>query len=93
MWIVVSYLWAINALTLLIFGWDKLRAKRRKRRVPERRLLWLAALGGSPAAVLGRVIFGHKTRKRRFSAQLFVIAAVQLGLFALLVTDRFSVLS
>ncbi len=89
MWIAVSYLWAINALTLLAFGWDKLRAKRRKRRVPERRLLWLAALGGSPAAVLGRVVFGHKTRKRRFSALLIVIAAVRFGLFALIVTDRF----
>lgn len=92
MWIVVSYLWAINALTLLAFGWDKLRAKRRKRRVPERRLLWLALLGGSPAAILGRFVFSHKSRKRRFSALLFGIAAVQIGLFALLVTDRFAVL-
>lgn len=80
MWIAVLYLWAINALTLLAFGWDKLRARRRKRRIPERRLLWLAAIGGSPCAILGRWIFGHKTRKRRFSAWLFVILLVQAAL-------------
>ncbi|WP_247742604.1 MULTISPECIES: DUF1294 domain-containing protein [unclassified Ruegeria] len=73
MWIAVMYLWAINTLTLLAFGWDKLRARRRKRRVPERRLLWLAALGGSPGAIVGRWIFRHKTRKRGFSRWLFAI--------------------
>ncbi|WP_234995241.1 DUF1294 domain-containing protein [Ruegeria meonggei] len=77
MWIAVIYLWAVNGLTLLAFGWDKMQARRRKRRVPERRLLWLAALGGSPSAVLGRWIFGHKTRKTRFTVWLFAIVLVQ----------------
>lgn len=72
------YLWAINALTLMAFGWDKVRAGRRKRRIAERRLLLLAALGGSPCAVLGRWIFRHKTRKRGFSVWLFGIFAAQL---------------
>ncbi|WP_171101694.1 MULTISPECIES: DUF1294 domain-containing protein [unclassified Ruegeria] len=80
MWIVVMYLWAVNALALLAFGWDKLRAGRRKRRIPERRLLWLAALGGSPGAVLGRWIFKHKTRKSRFGFGLYAILCVQAGL-------------
>ncbi len=81
------YLWAINALTLLAFGWDKLRARRRKRRVPERRLLWLAALGGSLAALLGRRIFEHKTRKRGFSAWLYAITAFQAGLCYLIISS------
>nr|WP_170329485.1 DUF1294 domain-containing protein [Ruegeria arenilitoris] len=80
MWIAVVYLWAINVLTLLAFAWDKARARRRKGRVPERRLLWLAALGGSPCALLGRWIFRHKTRKRGFSIRLFVILGVQMSL-------------
>ncbi len=88
MWIVVIYFWAINALTLLAFGWDKLRARRRKRRIPERRLLWLAALGGSPGAVLGRWIFKHKTRKRRFSIWLYGIAGVQATLFYLILSQE-----
>ncbi len=87
MWIAVIYLWAINGLTLLCFGWDKARAKRRKRRVPERKLLWLAVLGGSPAAVLGRLVFGHKTRKRRFTVWLIAILAVHGGLVFLILTS------
>jgi len=79
MWIAVLYLWALNALTLMVFGWDKVRAQRRKRRVPERKLLWLAALGGSPGAVMGRWIFRHKTRKPGFSAWLFAIIILQIA--------------
>ena len=87
MWIAVIYLWVVNGLTLLAFAWDKLRAGRRKRRIPERRLLWLAVLGGSPAAVLGRWIFRHKTRKRGFTLLLFTILGVQAALLYLLVTE------
>ncbi|WP_254437452.1 DUF1294 domain-containing protein [Ruegeria arenilitoris] len=87
MWIAVIYLWGINTLTLLAFGWDKARARRRKNRVPERRLLWLAALGGSPGAVVGRWIFRHKTRKRGFSVWLFAITGVQMTLIFLVMTE------
>ena len=86
MWVAVLYLWAINTLTLLAFGWDKLRARRKKRRIPERRLLWLAVLGGSLAALLGRWIFVHKTRKRSFSAWLYTISALQAGLCYLIIS-------
>lgn len=88
MWIAVAYLWAINALTLLAFGWDKLRARRRRKRVPERRLLWLAILGGSPGALVGRWIFGHKTRKRRFTFWLLCILCVQAGICYILLSEN-----
>ena len=71
------YLWAVNLLTLLAFGWDKLRAGRRKR-ISERTLLWLAVIGGSPGAVLGRWVFRHKSRKRRFTVWLIAIVAAQV---------------
>lgn len=90
MWVAVIYLWAINALTLLAFGWDKARAKRRRRRVPERRLLWLAALGGSPGAILGRWMFRHKTRKRGFSVWLFAILIAQALVVYLTVVEGIS---
>lgn len=90
MWIAVFYLWVINGLTLLIIGWDKLRAKRRKRRIPERTLLWLVVLGGSPGAVLGRWMFGHKTRKRGFTIWLFGISGFQAVVLYLAMTGDFS---
>ncbi len=77
MWIAITYLWAVNGLMLIAIGWDKSRARRRKRRIPERRLLWLAAIGASPGALMGRWIFKHKTRKSSFSAWLMTILAVQ----------------
>ncbi|WP_170479193.1 DUF1294 domain-containing protein [Ruegeria arenilitoris] len=87
MWIMITYLWAINCLTLLAFGFDKLRARRRKRRVSEKRLLLLAALGGSLAALLGSWIFSHKTRKRGFSAILLMIVVFQGAAVFLLITQ------
>jgi len=86
MWSAVIYLWLINGLTLLIFGWDKLRAAQRKRRISERKLLWLALLGGSPGAILGRWLFRHKTHKGRFTLYLFAILGIQAALIYWLVT-------
>ena len=88
MWISVMYLWMINVLTLLTFGWDKARAKRRRRRVPERKLLWLAVLGGSPAALLGRWIFQHKTRKRGFTMWLLGIVLAQSAAVYLVISGN-----
>ncbi|MCL6282436.1 DUF1294 domain-containing protein [Ruegeria sp. 2012CJ41-6] len=87
MWNVVFFLWAINGLTIALFGWDKLCARRRRLRVPERRLLWCAALGGSPAALLSRWIFHHKTRKQPFSRWLWGIVMCQAGIGALALSN------
>ena len=46
-------------------------------RVPEKTLLLIALLGGSPGAYAGMKIFRHKTRHRKFSAGIPVILAVQ----------------
>jgi uncharacterized membrane protein YsdA (DUF1294 family) len=68
---------AINLATFAAFGWDKAAARRRDRRIPERTLLTLAALGGSPAALLARQTLRHKTRKQPFGAQLMLIVFLQ----------------
>jgi uncharacterized membrane protein YsdA (DUF1294 family) len=67
----------LNLATFLVFGWDKLAAVRGQSRIPERLLLLLAALGGSPGAVLARPVFRHKTRKQPFGAWLTLIVFVQ----------------
>lgn len=75
----VAALIFVNLWTILCFGWDKRCATRGLRRVPERRLLTLAALGGSPGALIARRAFRHKTRKEPFSSRLWLIATVQAG--------------
>jgi uncharacterized membrane protein YsdA (DUF1294 family) len=71
------YLGVLNLATFLVFGWDKRAAAGRRPRVPERTLLTLTALGGSPTALLARPIFRHKTRKQPFGAWLALIVFVQ----------------
>lgn len=68
---------AINMATFAAFALDKRAAERRAWRIPERRLLLLAALGGSPAALAAQQMLRHKTRKEPFRTWLWVIVAVQ----------------
>ncbi len=69
-----------NLMVFLTYAWDKLRAGRGGRRVPERRLLWLAALGGGAGAMLGIYLIRHKTRKPRFAMGVPALLAAQVGL-------------
>jgi uncharacterized membrane protein YsdA (DUF1294 family) len=70
---------AINLWTVAAFGRDKARARAGQRRISEAELLALAAIGGSPGALLARRLFRHKTWKQPFSSYLIVIAAIQAG--------------
>ena len=71
------FLGVLNLATFAIFGFDKAAAADKRPRVPERTLLALAALGGSPGALLARPVFRHKTRKQPFSAWLTLIVFLQ----------------
>ena len=63
-------------------GTDKLLAKQHKRRIPEKRLLLLAGIGGSVGALAGMYLFRHKTLHKRFSIGLPVILFLHLLLAA-----------
>ena len=56
----------INLLVFIIYGWDKLAAKKGWYRVPEHTLLFLGLLGGALGGLLGMLIWHHKTRKVKF---------------------------
>ncbi|HEX7874692.1 MAG TPA: DUF1294 domain-containing protein [Sphingobium sp.] len=74
---------AVNLCCFLCFQHDKQRAVHKGRRVPERDLLMLALIGGTPAAFAARHLLRHKTRKQPFSTWLWLIAALQCaGLLA-----------
>ena len=73
-------LFLVNAWTIVRFWQDKQRARAGDRRIPEADLLGLALIGGTPGAFLARHWFRHKTRKQPFSQQLFLIAAIQIGI-------------
>ena len=56
------YLLAANLAAFLLMGTDKRRARRGRRRIPERTLFLSAALGGALGGTLGMHLFHHKTR-------------------------------
>lgn len=80
------YLAAINLAAFLLFGWDKRCAMAGARRIPEKTLLGLAAIGGGLGAVLAQQTFRHKTRKQPFANILVAIFAGQAILALVLLT-------
>lgn len=74
----ICYITAINAITFLVYGIDKFKAKRGKWRVPESTLLWLAVIGGSIGAYLGIRVWHHKTMHSKFKYGIPVIIALHV---------------
>ena len=80
---IVAYIVGLGLITFLIYGYDKLQAKRGGRRVPERTLLLLALAGGALGGWAGMLIWRHKTRHASFwIAQIAgtILIAVALAL-------------
>lgn len=78
----ILLLWCLglSVLGFFLMGYDKLQAKRGRRRVPEKSLFSAALLGGAAGAVLGMYLFHHKTRHWYFKWGLPAILLLQLGL-------------
>ena len=66
----------VNIISFGLYGSDKVRARRRAERIPERLLLGIALLGGALGAIVAMYMFRHKTRHMRFVVlvPLFLLA-------------------
>ena len=78
------YLLAINAVTFIVYGIDKYKAKKAKWRISEATLLLLAVLGGSIGAWIGMKVWHHKTMHKKFKYGIPAILLIQIALMAYL---------
>lgn len=78
--VVQSWLVAINLVTFLAYGYDKVIAGSERTRVPEKVLLLLTFAGGTIGALVGMPLFHHKTAKGRFRLKFWLVVAAQIAL-------------
>ena len=81
--ILIAALLLMNLLAFVLYGIDKLKAKKGAWRIPEATLLLVAFLGGSVGAFLGMEIFRHKTKHAKFKilVPLFLILHIALAIY------------
>ena len=76
--ILYIYLIFINLVAVIVTIHDKRAAQKGNWRVKENTLLFIAALGGSPAMYLTMLLIRHKTRKTKFMVGIPLILIVEL---------------
>ena len=80
--LVAAWLIAVNLVTLATYAYDKAIANSSWMRVPEKVLLMLALIGGTPAALIGMWGFRHKTSKGSFIARFGFVVLIQVVVIA-----------
>ncbi|MBQ2892519.1 MAG: DUF1294 domain-containing protein [Oscillospiraceae bacterium] len=70
----------INALSFVLMLVDKYNAQNKLRRIPERLLLTVAAIGGSLGCFVGMKVCRHKTKHKRFSLGVPVMILIHIAI-------------
>lgn len=74
------YLICIAAVGIFMTVYDKIAAKHKKRRVPERTLLTIAVLGAALPMFMTMQGIRHKTKHKRFMIGLPVLFCLHAGI-------------
>lgn len=82
---ILIYLVMINIFAFALMGIDKAKAKKNKRRIPEKTLFLFAIIGGSIGSIAGMQVFRHKTKHMSFVIGMPAILILQLVVVYLLV--------
>lgn len=79
------FFFLLNMRTFGLFYIDKKRSEKNKYRLSEKKLLLSAALMGGVGALLGSILFKHKTRKHLFRFTLPVFFLLTVLMYILLI--------
>lgn len=89
---VILYLILVNLIAMIVTGHDKIAARKKNRRVRERTLLLIAALGGAPMMYLTMLTIRHKTRKAKFMIGIPVIFLTETAVMLLVLHYVFGII-
>ena len=83
--LILAWLISINGVAFLIYGYDKSisGSETDEMRVPEKVLLLLEFIGGTPGAWIGMQVFRHKTSKHSFQQQFWLVVLLQIVLIVI----------
>ncbi|QTD41458.1 DUF1294 domain-containing protein [Sporosarcina sp. Te-1] len=74
-WILFCSIWSV-----MLMGYDKRQAKRKKRRIPEKTLWLFAIVGGGIGSYIGMQMFRHKTRHTSFRVGFLLLALLDIAI-------------
>lgn len=80
----VFQLISINFVTFIAYGVDKRAAKKGEWRIPEADLHTLEFLGGWSGALLAQKFFRHKTKKKSFRTDFYLVILAEFAVIALI---------
>ena len=81
MHLLLYYFLAINLIAFILYGIDKLKARKNLWRIPESTLLLIAVIGGSIGAWLGMYVGHHKTMHLKFKYGVPIILVLQIAIW------------
>ena len=78
----------LNAITFVLFAWDKLCAIKNWWRVSEKTLLILSGMGGALGGIIGMIATHHKVRKKRFAVGIPLMIIIHIILIVMLMWKK-----
>lgn len=87
--ILILYLIAINIVGFIAMAVDKSKAKHKKWRTPEKKLLIIAIIGGSVGCLIGMDLFRHKTKHKKFYVGVPIILMAQIVVALIVLKIKF----
>lgn len=80
-YIIFAFFIVMSVISVILTVYDKLAAKRKIRRIPEKTLLLSGLLGGAGAMFITMLFIRHKTRHAKFMVLLPLISTLHIVLF------------
>lgn len=74
----------INVIAFIIVARDKMKARKKLWRTPEKVIFMLALVGGSLGVYLSMLFFRHKTKHKKFMIGIPLILILQLVIVCLI---------